>query len=165
MKYVYTFTEINFGRIEIEAEHEAEKGEIIEKILEGKADYNDTDFTDFQLVEIDGEVQAENFTVWEEYLRYLRDWADSHVEREYCGMTPASYDEWCDNEYQDVDERNSADSPGSYEVTITETLKLTVEVEADNQQEAKQIVSDNWSKSEYVLDADNFVGVEFTAVP
>ena len=52
-----------------------------------------------------------------------------------------------------------------FKVTITETLKKTVEVEAKNQHEAKQIVSDNWKNSEYVLDADNFVGVEFAAVP
>lgn len=52
-----------------------------------------------------------------------------------------------------------------FKVTISETLKLTVEVEAKDQHEAEQIVSDNWKKSEYVLDADSFVGVEFTAVP
>jgi len=49
-------------------------------------------------------------------------------------------------------------------VTITETLKLTVEVEAKYPQEAEQIVSDNWRNSMYVLGADNFVGVEFEAV-
>ena len=56
MKYVFTFNEINYGRIEIEAESEPEKDEIIEKILEGRADYNDTDFTDFCLIEVDGRV-------------------------------------------------------------------------------------------------------------
>ena len=52
----------------------------------------------------------------------------------------------------------------SFKVVITETLKKTVEVEAKNQHEAEQVVSDNWKNSEYVLDADNFVGVEFAAV-
>jgi hypothetical protein len=53
----------------------------------------------------------------------------------------------------------------TFTVTITETLKLTVEVEAKDQSEAEQIVSDNWNNSEYILDADNFVGVEFEAIP
>lgn len=55
MKYVFTFNEVNTGRIEVEADHRPDNGEIINKILEGRADYNDTDFTDFKLVEVDGE--------------------------------------------------------------------------------------------------------------
>ncbi len=51
-----------------------------------------------------------------------------------------------------------------FSVTITETLKITVEVEAENQEQAEQIVSDKWKNSEYILDADNFCGVEFTVV-
>ena len=57
------------------------------------------------------------------------------------------------------------DTPRKFRVTITETSKMTIEVEADDQQQAEQIVSDGWHRSEYVLDADNFVGVEFEAVP
>ena len=52
-----------------------------------------------------------------------------------------------------------------FEVTITETSKLTVKVEANNQQEAEQIVSDQWNDGQHVLDYDNFVDVEFDAVP
>ena len=52
-----------------------------------------------------------------------------------------------------------------FEVTITETLKMTVTVEAKNRDEAEQIVSDNWRNSDYILDADNFTGVEFDAAP
>ena len=51
MKYVFTFSEINYGRIEIEADRQPDNDEIIEQILEGKADYRDTDFTDFKLIE------------------------------------------------------------------------------------------------------------------
>jgi hypothetical protein len=54
MMYVYTFSEIISGRIEIAADHEPDNGDIIEQILEGKAHYNDTEFTDFRLVEVDG---------------------------------------------------------------------------------------------------------------
>lgn len=52
----------------------------------------------------------------------------------------------------------------TFKVTITETLKLTVDVEAKDQQEAEQIVSDNWKNSDYVLDAAHFVGVKFDTV-
>ena len=44
----------------------------------------------------------------------------------------------------------------NYKVRITETLVMTVDV-------AEQIASDNWHNSDYILDADNFVGVEFEA--
>jgi hypothetical protein len=52
---------------------------------------------------------------------------------------------------------------GKYDVTITETLKMPVEVEAENRIEAEQMVSDNWHHSKYILDADHFHGVEFHA--
>lgn len=48
-----------------------------------------------------------------------------------------------------------------FRVAITETLKLTVEVEAKDRHEAEQIVSDSWRNGEHVLTADNFSGVEF----
>lgn len=50
-----------------------------------------------------------------------------------------------------------------YKVTITETLTMTVEIEAGSVDEAEQIASDNWRNSEYILDADNFTGVVFEA--
>jgi len=50
-----------------------------------------------------------------------------------------------------------------YDVTITETLRMTVGVDAENRFEAEQIVSDNWRNSEYVLDAEHFQGVSFEA--
>ena len=59
--------------------------------------------------------------------------------------------------------------PRKFRVTITETLKRTVEVEADDQYDAEQIVTDGWHNGKYildnVLDADNFIDVEFVAVP
>ena len=50
-----------------------------------------------------------------------------------------------------------------YKVTITETLKMNVFVEAESRLEAEQIVSDRWNNSEYILDAENFVGADFEA--
>ena len=50
-----------------------------------------------------------------------------------------------------------------FEVTITETLKKKVEVEAKTQEEAEQIVNDEWYKGDHILDADCFAGVVFEA--
>ena len=50
-----------------------------------------------------------------------------------------------------------------FEVTITETLKKKVEVEAETQEEAEQIVTDEWYKGDHILDADNFTEVVFDA--
>ena len=44
-----------------------------------------------------------------------------------------------------------------FDVTITETLKLTVSVEASSKEEAQQMVSDQWHAGDHILDADNFV--------
>ena len=38
-----------------------------------------------------------------------------------------------------------------YDVTITETLEMTVAVEAESREEAQQIASDNWKNGDYNL--------------
>ena len=48
-----------------------------------------------------------------------------------------------------------------YDITIRKTLEMTVTVEAESREEARQIVADRWKNSEYILDADNFKDVEF----
>lgn len=48
-----------------------------------------------------------------------------------------------------------------YDITIRETLEMTVMVEAESREEARQIVADRWKNSEYILDADSFKDVEF----
>ena len=48
-----------------------------------------------------------------------------------------------------------------YKVLITETLQKIVIVEARSEQEAHTRVSDAWKNAEYILDSDNFQGVEF----
>ena len=51
-----------------------------------------------------------------------------------------------------------------FQTSFTDSgLKKTVTVHATDRLEAEQIVSDNWRNSDYILDADNFVGVEFEA--
>ena len=52
-------------------------------------------------------------------------------------------------------------TPQLFKVTITEILKLTVEVEADDQYDAEQLVTDNWNNGEYILGAEEFVSAEF----
>ena len=50
-----------------------------------------------------------------------------------------------------------------YYVTITETLKMKLNVEADSMEEAVEKVRDGWKSGEYILDADHFEDVDFEA--
>lgn len=49
----------------------------------------------------------------------------------------------------------------SYNVEITETLRRTVTVEAHDYDEAIDKVREAWKKSEFVLDADDFLEAGF----
>lgn len=49
-----------------------------------------------------------------------------------------------------------------YDVTITETLEKNVKVEAESREDAEEAVKKAYYNSEYVLDAENFTGVQFT---
>jgi hypothetical protein len=51
----------------------------------------------------------------------------------------------------------------TYDVTITETLQMTVPIEAESLAEAEQMAEDNWNRSQYILDTDHFVGADFKA--
>lgn len=50
-----------------------------------------------------------------------------------------------------------------FDVTITEMLKKTVEVEAESLKEAGQKVNDEWRRGEHILYAENFTEVNFDA--
>ena len=50
-----------------------------------------------------------------------------------------------------------------YRVTITETLKRTVDVAAESKEAAEQIVNDEWYSGKHILIADDFICVEFEA--
>ena len=50
-----------------------------------------------------------------------------------------------------------------YRVTITETLKPTVDVTAESKEAAEQIVGDEWYSGKHILTDDDFIGVEFEA--
>lgn len=66
---------------------------------------------------------------------------------------------------RDFYSRNTPSPPQRFKVTITETLKMTVEVGAEDKYEVEQMVFDNWHESQYILDASNFIGVTFEAAP
>lgn len=51
----------------------------------------------------------------------------------------------------------------TYDVTITETLQMTIPIEAESLAEAERIAEENWNDSQYILDADHFVGADFKA--
>ena len=48
-----------------------------------------------------------------------------------------------------------------YQVEIKETLCMTVEIEAENEQQAEERVRQTYNNEEYILDSEHFVGVEF----
>ena len=35
---------------------------------------------------------------WQRYIAYLKEWAETHSDEAFAGMSPACYDEWLDNE-------------------------------------------------------------------
>lgn len=53
-----------------------------------------------------------------------------------------------------------------YKIRITETLEKDVYIIADSEEEALQIVDNNYRAAQdaYVLDAENFTGVNFKVV-
>lgn len=50
-----------------------------------------------------------------------------------------------------------------FDVTITEVLQMTVSIEAETKEEAKQLVEQMWKNGDIILDADNFADVEYQA--
>lgn len=40
---------------------------------------------------------------WERYINYLGNWILNHNDEEYAGMSPASFEEWRDNEDAEED--------------------------------------------------------------
>ncbi|MCR0422736.1 DpnD/PcfM family protein [[Clostridium] innocuum] len=57
--------------------------------------------------------------------------------------------------------RKECRTMNEYDITIRETLEMTVTVEAASREEARQIAADRWKNGEYILDADSFKDVEF----
>lgn len=53
---------------------------------------------------------------------------------------------------------------GKYQVEILETLRKIVIIEAETPDEAVEITNDNYGDGEFVLDYDDFIGVDFTVM-
>ena len=125
------------------------KGYHIEGVRIKRGEFTDSDHYGIILGRNDGG----NYVTWQFHLDEDDSvnpyWGHYHMENREAAL-------------RDYNERDLTGKP--FKVTITETLRKTVEVEAKNRQEAEQIVSENWKNSEYVLDADNFVEVEVASV-
>lgn len=59
---------------------------------------------------------------------------------------------------------NKHRQPIEYDVRITETLSRIVKVEARSAAEAEDLAGDRWRNSEWILGADDFADVSFTAL-
>ena len=51
----------------------------------------------------------------------------------------------------------------TYDVTITETLQMTIPIRANSREEAEQMVEEAWKHEKYVLDSSHFQEVNFHA--
>lgn len=56
---------------------------------------------------------------------------------------------------------NSQTNKKEFRINIRETLETQVTVEAENKEDALREVEKRWKNGEYILDADNFQGVDF----
>ncbi|MBR5618487.1 MAG: DpnD/PcfM family protein [Clostridia bacterium] len=63
-----------------------------------------------------------------------------------------------ENEAEDTQKQKA-----QYRVTITETLKFTVGIDADSAEAAERIAEQNWKEGNYIIDSAHFAGVEFHA--
>lgn len=100
-----------------------------------------------------GKNTKEQYVTWEFHLL-----PDESVSV-YCGHYIADREE----ALRDYNARGM-DAPQKFLVTVTETLQLTIEIEADSRQKAEQIVSNDWRKGEFVLGPECFAGVELETV-
>lgn len=60
-----------------------------------------------------------------------------------------------------ISKKRRSNNLKEYDVKITETLEKTVTVQASSRAEAEEKVNAAWSNSEYILDSEDFVGVDF----
>ena len=133
------------------------QGYLIEKARTKRGAFTDSDHYGIML----GENAAGNHVTWQFHLDendapYVY-WGHYFMEdRDAAAL---------DFESRDLKGASDESVPRLFRVTITETLKLTVDAYAMDRHEAEQAVSDRWYDSEYILDSDDFVGVEFEAVP
>lgn len=52
--------------------------------------------------------------VWKQYITYLGEWVLTHQDKKFYGMSPVSFYEWYDNEFDDEDEYVPSATNGDY---------------------------------------------------
>ena len=127
------------------------EGYCVERVRIKEGPFDDSDCYGFIL----GRNSRDEYVTWQFHL--LEDGSVSAYWGHY----------YMENKDAAVDDFNTRDkdfTPKRFKVTIIETLKMDVEVEAENQEQAEQMVADGWKNGEYVLDAGSFTGVEWTCV-
>ena len=106
MKKYYTLVETC-----VNAEDKNAAVEKTENVLRGKP----------QGVEYEASAVLDADTVHKAYLQYLSRWIFDHYEDEFKGCSPACFDEWLDNEYEEDEEDDDVPdwrvSEGEYEIT------------------------------------------------
>ena len=95
----------------VNAEDKNTAVEKTENVLRGKP----------QGVEYEASAVLDADTVHKAYLQYLSRWIFDHYEDEFKGCSPACFDEWLDNEYEEDEEDDDVPdwrvSEGEYEIT------------------------------------------------
>ena len=127
------------------------EGYCVERVRIKDGPFDDSDCYGFIL----GRNSGDEYVTWQFHL--LEDGSVSAYWGHY-------YMENKDAAVDDFNTRERDAAPQRFKVAIIETLRMDVEVEAENQEQAEQMVADGWKNGEYVLEADNFIDVEFKAV-
>lgn len=60
---------------------------------------------------------------WNNYIEYLKDWATQHIEEENEGMSPACYEEFLDNEYEEEEEEEESMTREEFLTAVDELYK------------------------------------------
>ena len=63
-----------------------------------------------------------------------------------------------------LDKHKEKAAETTYYVEITETLQMTVGVQAKNREEAENIVREAYDRADYILDAEHLTGTDFTVL-
>lgn len=80
----------------------------VDLVIEDKANKKLIDIKDIVCDERNGNLIIETgkkpMTSWEAYIEYLQSWADTHANNVCMYQSPATYDEWLDNEAEEEED-------------------------------------------------------------
>ena len=98
----------------IEVEDSVNNGQVLDT-FEKSLDQNNCNIENAIILDKDSD------SVHKRYLNYLMSWIADHHEDEFKGCSPACFDEWLDNEYEEDEEDDDVPdwrvSEGEYEIT------------------------------------------------